>query len=893
MAVLALLLLGAAAYVVPQLFQQPGFVDYVDAPLRDGGTVATASVLDIFAGRLGDAYAPVAWLSFRLDHAMVGDSAELAGVMHLHSVLLHLSVSVVLLVLLCRLRVQPIRAMLGAGLFVVHPAVFETASVIAFRPAILAALFSLLAVFFAVRRLQTGGRAQTWAAVSCAALAVGSLPLAAFALPVLGYVVGWWGEHRGRATAVRLGVPAAVVFCLGAWLQGLPFYSFTPVATLDPVLAVLWPRTPAMVFGPVLDPSVAAGVASVAVMLAIGGIALIVAKRAPGVATGLTWVAVACVLGGLGGEAQPDLAGYLAVAGGAFVVASFPIPRGAMIAIGSVAALGLVVFDLTLAPWYDDGADLWRDVADRSPVAAVLLAQSLAESRLDDQRREALAHLLKALPRLPENATRLRALETQVRLYANLGQTAEASRTAESLCVLAEGLRKVVSDERMLGYYLRTAECFSVENSRTKIDEYFDKARKLAPTHPSVVAADAEQMYVKLVHAVRRERDDPDVDVKPGWLRSDEARLGPITSRIDEALAKDSRCYRALILKGRIAEAMGGVLSAVPLYESAIEAGPKRAEARILLATLYVANELPEAAEQCVKKALLDGVDDPSLHYLLGNIYAVQGRRDDARRYLEAYLGNRPGNRDAMILLANLLSAEALSKRDRIPVGELKEYADRIRLLNVDDPKGWMVQAAVLCKSRPRKFIEAIVLLEKALRKMPENPGVKRQLACAHRDYGWMLTMTHRDTAMDHFKTFLEIAPRDVAVDAVRKAVRSHCKTLERSGRERLRAGEAAVAEASFGRSAFLSPDRPDAFFQLGLARMNQEKLDEALDAFENALRLGRKRKQDVSHFLLPLLDILQRVGRADDAKRRGEEFLANPGDADQITVDKIRALLK
>jgi len=893
MAVLALLLLGAAAYVVPQLFQQPGFVDYVDAPLREGSVAGTASLVDIFAGRVGDAYAPVAWLSFQFDHAIVGDTAELAGVMHLHSALLHLCVSVILLVLLCRLRVESLRAMFGAGLFVVHPAVFETASVVAFRPAILAALFLLLAVFFAVRWLQTGGRVQSWATALCAVLAVGSFPPVAFALPVAGYAVGWWGERRGAATAVRLGVPAAVMFGIGAWLQGLPVHTFTPGASLDPLFALFWPRAPAMVLDPVLDSSAIAGVVAVAVVLTIAGLALAIARREAGVATGLTWVAVACVLGGLTSAPQPDLAGYLAVAGAAFVVASIPVPRGAAVAIGTVALLGLAVFDLTLTPRYDDGVDLWRDVADRSPVAAILLAQCLADSPLDDQRREALAHVLRVLPLLPENATRLRALETQVQLYANLGQTAEASRTAEALCALAERRRADVSDERLLQYYLRTAECFSVENSRTMIDVYFAKARELAPTHASVVAADAEQMYVKLVHAVRKERNDPNVDVKPGWLASDEARLGPISSRIAAALGKDPRCYRALILKGRIAEATGGVLSAVPLYESAIEAGPKRAEARILLATLYVANDLPEDAEECVKKALLAGVDDPSLHYLLGNIYAVQGRRDDARRYLEAYLGNRPGNRDAMILLANLLSAEALSKRDRIPVGELKDYADRIRLLNVDDPKGWMVQAAVLCKSRPRKFIEAIVLLEKALRKMPENPDVKRQLACAHRDYGWMLTMTHRDTAMDHFKTFLEIAPRDVAVDAVRKAVRSHCKTLERSGRERLRAGEAAVAEASFGRSAFLSPDRPDAFFQLGLARMNQEKLAEALDAFENALRLGRKRKQDVSHFLLPLLDILQRMGRADDAKRRGEEFLANPGDADQITVDKIRALLK
>ena len=160
-------------------------------------------------------------------------------------------------------------------------------------------------------------------------------------------------------------------------------------------------------------------------------------------------------------------------------------------------------------------------------------------------------------------------------------------------------------------------------------------------------------------------------------------------------------------------------------------------------------------------------------------------------------------------------------------------------------------------------------------------------------DLGWMLTMKERDLAMDHFKTFLEIAPPGVRTEAVRNAVEAHCKALERRGRERLRAGDAAVAEASFSRSARLAPERPDAFFQLGLARMNQEKLDAALDALEKAVALGRAKGQDVSHFLLPLLDILQRVGRGDEARERGATFLRDPGDADPVTLERIRALLR
>ena len=52
-------------------------------------------------------------------------------------------------------------------------------------------------------------------------------------------------------------------------------------------------------------------------------------------------------------------------------------------------------------------------------------------------------------------------------------------------------------------------------------------------------------------------------------------------------------------------------------------------DARILLATLYVSNEQHGAAEMCIQEALSAGLDDPVLHYLLGNIYALQGRNSN------------------------------------------------------------------------------------------------------------------------------------------------------------------------------------------------------------------------------------------------------------------------
>ena len=505
-----------------------------------------------------------------------------------------------------------------------------------------------------------------------------------------------------------------------------------------------------------------------------------------------------------------------------------------------------------------------------------------------------------ALPQLPDGPPKLSALALQSRVCSDLGRAAAGGRRAPprarvpSPSGCTPRATTTSTSARARRRYLRAVECFSIENSRAKIDAWFERARALAPHHPEVIAGDAERAFVAVVHAVRRAKGDPNVDGKPGWLAADDPRLAPIRAQIDAALRGDPRCYRALVLRGRISEANGGVLSAVRPYEDAIAADPSRVEARVLLATLYVASSLPDLAEACVQKALHDGLDDPALHYLLANIYAVQGRRDDARRYLEAYVENRPGNRAAEVLLANLLSAEALSRSDRIEPAELQRYADRIRGLNPEDPKGLLVQAAALCKRRPRRYVEAIVLLEKAQAKMPGDRDVARQLAAAHRDLGWSLVMQKkRELAMDHFKTFLALAPAEMRTEAAHNALVAHCKGLERDGREQLRAGEAGRAEAAFQRSTELVPSRAEAFYQLGVARFHQQKLAPACAAFERAVALRREKAADFSDYVVPLIDALQRSGRGDDARRLGAEVLARPAAAEAATLAKIRAMLK
>ena len=625
-------------------------------------------------------------------------------------------------------------------------------------------------------------------------------------------------------------------------------------------------------------------------------LALVLMRRVPQVAAGCACVALAACSGGLSGTGA--LPSYGAAAGFAWILVAVPWPAPVRVAVVAAAILGCAILDVTRAPRLQGGEAIWAAAAPTRPLAAVHLAKRLAASPRVLSRRAAADHLERAAGQLPANPLKLEALHLHSIVSGKLGAPATASQSAEAATALAEALHAKrppeVDDARLLEIYLHTVECFNIVDSRKKVDHYFARAKDLAPGHPEVLAGDAERLYVALVHAVRRSTGDANVDVTPGWLPTDDSRVPPIQTKLDVVLAKDGGCYRALVLRGRIAEAQGGVLSAVPLYNAAIAAKPSRVEARVLLATLYVANDLPKAAEECVLTALKDGLDDPALHYLLGNIYAVQGRRDDARRYLEAYLLNRPDNRNAKVLLANLLSAEALSKSDRIGVGELSRYAKRIKELNPDDPKGLMVQAAVFAKSQPRKYIEAIVLLEKALGKMPANRDVLRQLAAAHRDYGWAMVLSgRREPAMDHFIEFLKLAPAGVRTEAVENALTAHVKSLEQAGRTSMAKRDSKKASAIFRRATQLQPKRAQSFYQLGVACLHQEDLIDARAAFETAIDLCAVSGQNHCHYALPLLDLYVRTGEDDAAKKLAARVLASPGDADPDTLAKIRKMVK
>lgn len=876
-AVLLLAALISLALCLPKLISPPELVAAIDAGCTDPA----------FRSLAGSPI-PLVEFSCWLDRLIAGDRGGLAAIMHGHNLLAHFLATLVLAGLLIRLGVGRTRAGWGAALFAVHPTTFEAVSIVGFRSAILGGLFVFLCLASVARGVSTRRRIHALPAGLFAVLAAAASPFAAVVLPWLGYLVGARVAGRGVVPAVGLVFPVLSVLVLyQAW--PLPLESMSMAALAAPLAAIFVPAVPASLGAPLGTGIVGASI-GVGLVLLVAVLAIALRRRQPSLSTGLGLVAVGVLPAVWQSPLAPDVAGYLVIAGLAVVVASLRLPRLPLVALASVAILGMVVVDWSRDWIYRDAGSLFSTAA-LTPLGRALHGEQLASSSDGATQKRAITALAEALPQLSSLTTRRRIQEAYVRVLSRQGQAGDASLAAEEMCRIAEAIG---DRESSLQAYLMTAECFSIENHRAKVDEFIAKARALAPRHPEVLAARGEREFAALVVAA-------DAAQKSNWIESGDARLVSIEALADQALRADPDCFRASLLKGRILEARGDVLDALPHFERAITAAPTRAAPRLLLERLFLANDMAEQARECIDAALHDGIDDPRVHYRKVLLLAGSGDLAGAQQYLEAYVKNHVESEQARVMLANMLSAHALRIEDTAQPAELRRLSERIAELNPEDPKGYLVRAEVLMRRKPPKFknyIDAIVLIENARLAMPGDAEVLRRLATAHRDFGWKLFLSSQQAlAMDHFQKFLILAPDSVERGPVRRTYDGHCRRLRDRGLKDLEAGQGKAAAASLHRLTELKPESAVSHFQLGLARMEESKhkdlevskLTDAVACIDKAIDLGRADKADVSVYFLPLIDALIRMGRPTEARQRAESFLKNPGPSTEEVLQKIR----
>ena len=358
-------------------------------PLVRGG-LGLVAVSGEFTSTRGSVWIPLAWLSHMLDVTLYG--FEPAG-HHLTSILLHAANTVVLFAVLSRLTGAPVRSALVAALFALHPLRVESVAWIAERKDVLSALFVFLTIGAHARWVQRRTAASYALVLGACALALLAKPMAV-TLPVLLLLLDVWPLGRGglgprRLLAEKLPLLAlagavALVTLTVAGGNGLladvhsageragnalvSYVRYVAWMAWPVRLGVYYPFPPPWPLGTVL--------AAAGLMIAMGLVALVLARRAPYVAVGYAWYLVALlpVIGftQAGGQGLADRFTYLPMIGLLIAVvwgAADLVGHSAPLRVASGLAAGLVVG--LLAGQTRAQLGYWRD-------AETLYARTLA-----------------------------------------------------------------------------------------------------------------------------------------------------------------------------------------------------------------------------------------------------------------------------------------------------------------------------------------------------------------------------------------------------------------------------------------------------------------------------------------------------------------------------------
>jgi tetratricopeptide (TPR) repeat protein len=180
------LLVPIAALVTHASYLANGFtwLDHLDIE-RQAAIVPLSDWTSAFLTRFGDTgfYRPLVTLAHSLDRALWGDWAP--G-FHATNVLLHAAVATAAVPFArCLFGLAPREAMLAALVMALHPLSSLPAGAISYRPELLAALFTLLAVWFHARARQSGRRTDAVAVAGATLLALFSKETALLYVPAL------------------------------------------------------------------------------------------------------------------------------------------------------------------------------------------------------------------------------------------------------------------------------------------------------------------------------------------------------------------------------------------------------------------------------------------------------------------------------------------------------------------------------------------------------------------------------------------------------------------------------------------------------------------------------------------------------------------------------------
>ncbi|MDP3940125.1 MAG: tetratricopeptide repeat protein [Deltaproteobacteria bacterium] len=217
-----------------------GYTNWDDPPaVIDNPLVASltpANVAGMFYGPhaiVVGLYAPLTQLSFALDRAILGPGP--AG-HHVVNVLLHAGAGLLLFAFMRRYLRDSAAALLGAAVFLVHPAQVESVAWIAERKSVLSGLFIFAALLAYIRRTRPGPRSfalrEEWPSLAFTLLALLSKPVAVVLPPILAALDLTRSPEEGRVERDWLFGRTVMRALLSKW----PYFLLAGAASV----ATLW-----------------------------------------------------------------------------------------------------------------------------------------------------------------------------------------------------------------------------------------------------------------------------------------------------------------------------------------------------------------------------------------------------------------------------------------------------------------------------------------------------------------------------------------------------------------------------------------------------------------------------------------------------------------------------
>ena len=886
------------------------FVEPDNAPFRAAYDDGDLGALLDPSRTIANAYLPVSHLSLWFDYAMGRQLGLGAALPRWHSLILHVLAAFALARLLGRLGLARLPATAAAAVFLVHPAVVESVAWVSSRKDVLCGLFS----FMCLSAVADQARRPAWSNVVMAAIwaslalySKGTAVVLLLLAPVVAALIGGGGKGRWLAippvvclvvaaglhhTAIAAGqgtlqetsvadrlvqVPGALAHYLRVtfWPHDLNVL-YPEVVTIDKFTSNLWVSCAALVG--------ALGVVLVACRRRAqaapgGGVVGVDGGGRRGAAAGVAMAMLALAPFNTAWPASSIAAAdrylYLVVPWAAMaLVAALPGPRGGWVALALVLPLSWCSADRVGD--FSSSRALWESSLDAEPSNAVArINLGMAVLRRDPDRARSLVEAAVTDARLPQH--RVRAEVFLRDLAWRDGRFEEASLHAERACAAVEALPEgPVRQGLALVARLKLATVLLLRGEDDAARRAVAVAAKIAPGDPAVLAYRASMML--------RDAADP-----AGRVAVDAPAWRGARDLLDQALEASPEHFEANLARARWDRARGAWMSALRYLRRARAADPSRPESYLAECELFLENDDYAAAETAARQGLASAVHEPNLLVRLGQSLAGQGRLDDAREHYQRFLAERPGDLGARRALAAVLVAEIKPSMFQESPEALEQAARRIHDLEPENGHAWLFRG--LAERMRRKLAAALVCFERARAAAPDSEDALDLLAKTHRDRGYELLRDPQTTssALDHFRAFVDLNAPGVDTRAAVDVLRSHWLRIEKIGTEAFREDDFEAAERAFRRCLEIVPEQTSAHLQLGLALLELGDQEEALASFEAAERGQRDSRLDASMPVLYQVLTLQRLGRADEARQRGQKFLDDPTPARPQVIARIR----